>query len=376
MYCISAISGGAVSYLRNMVPILNSLFESSVNGHRIKFIVHESQKNLLPTVIDSSYIWAHGPRPMGLRRLLWERRHMPRIARDHQADVLFTPYQVGPHVPGVKHVRMIRNMEPFEFGKYRYSFQTAVRNYVLRRQSSLSLRQADRVIAVSGFAEEYLRENLRIPCDRIRRIYHGRDLDFSSQSDLEEDTTALRKMGIHGKFLLTCGSFLPYRRIEDVIVAFNRSADFLSSETLLVIAGSGNDARYAKKIRQLIAASPDPDRIIVLGHVSKKNMATLYRRCLVFLFASEVEACPNIAIEAMSSGCPIISSGHPALKEIFNGCALHFCSRDINGLVLQIRACLENRSLRNELKRLAEERAKSFSWDTCARQTYNALMNW
>ena len=105
-------------------------------------------------------------------------------------------------------------------------------------------------------------------------------------------------------------------------------------------------------------------------------MISLYRRCLVCIIATEIEACPNIAIEAMSSGCTIISSDRPPLSEIFAGSSLVFTSRDVEGLSQHISACLSDDKLRTEMGKRALERSLAFSWQKCAEETYAALTEW
>lgn len=376
MYCQSSVSGGAVSYLRNLVPLLSKRFEKSPEKHSLKFLAHESQKELFPFVPDAQCTWVTGPRLTGWRRILWERRNIASIAQKMNADIVFTPYQIGPHVKGLKQILMIRNMEPFHFEAYDYSLKLLLRNHLLRRQSSRALRGADRVIAVSGFAEEQLRIGQGISSEKIRKVYHGRDAAFSPDGDICEDKNHLKALGIEGDFLLTCGSFLPYRRCEDVIAAFNLCGGSLNDDIKLVIAGSGNDTRYAETIRRTISSSPYRDRILPVGHVSKDVMVALYRRCLACIVATEIEACPNIAIEAMASGCAIISADRPPLPEMFGENVLVFSSRDVEDMGRQIRTCLGDEMMRNEIGVSAHRRSLDFSWEKCADETYAALVEW
>jgi glycosyltransferase involved in cell wall biosynthesis len=376
MYCLSSVSGGAVSYIQNLTPLLNYLFLESSEGHELKFLAHRNQAELFPSIPNAQIIWIDGSRPTGYFRALWEYKNMATILSDYQTDVVFAPYQIGPQTKGLKHVLMIRNMEPFLYNIYRYSVKSRLRNYLLRRKSENSLRNSDRVIAVSEFTEAHLKDRLHVSPERIHRIYHGKDNAFSPDGDLEKDMKILKKIGVEGNFLLTCGSLLPYRRCEDIINAFNRSVCINSPEIKLVIAGSGNDKKYANKIWKTISNSPFNDRIVAVGHVSKEVMAALYRQCIVFIIASEIEACPNIAIEAMSSGCAIVSSDCPPLPEILRGCTLEFIARDIEEMGRQICACIEDENLRKQISRRAIARSGDFSWQRCAEETYSTLVDW
>ena len=374
--CLSSVSGGAVSYLRNLLPKLDALFQESNQGHGITILAHQEQKYLFPSIPDSNCILLKNSRPMGCRRFLWEYRNLGKIVSSHNIDVLFTPYQISPQINGVKQVLMLRNMDPFCFGKYKYRFKPWLRNKVLFSQSQQSLCNADRVIAVSGYVEHTLVDRLNISEDRIYRIYHGRDENFSPNGDLKNDTAVLAEMNINGPYILTCGSLWPYRRCEDVIRAFDLHREKTGQDVNLIIAGSKTYGPYRKLIERLILQSPNSARIHAIGLVSYQAMQAIYRRCVFCVLATEVEACPNIAIEAMSSGCAVISSDSPPLPEIFADSSLEFASRNIEELTSKMKELVNNERLITDIKNKALERAKSFSWDECAKRTYHVLVQW
>ena len=374
--CLSAVSGGAVSYLSNLMPKLVGLFEESDRGHEIKILAHREQRMLFPSIPASQCILISNRRPKGGYRFLWEFCNIGGIVRRHNIDVLFAPYQISPQIRGVKQVLMLRNMDPFCFNSYKYSFKPWLRNNLLALQSRRSLHCADRIIAVSDYVKTVLVDHLNIPEDRIRRIYHGRDTNFSPCGGKESDIILLGKTGVRGPYILTCGSLWPYRRCEDVVKAFNSFTNNNRTDISLVIAGAKMYAPYRRFIESLISESPAQRQIHLVGHVPYETMRALYRHCTLCVFATEVEACPNIAIEAMTSGCAIISSDQPPLPEIFGSCALEFGSRDVEALTLKMHSVMSDKRLLDSLKEQALKRAPFFSWDRCAKQTYSALVRW
>lgn len=375
MNCLSAVSGGAVSYLRNLLPLLHEEFLASDGRNILRVLAHESQLSLFPYLPKSSCHVLYGARPRGLKRLVWEQQNLPKLVTKLNADVHFVPYQIARRVRGVRQVLMLRNMEPFHFRKYKYSTALRLRNHLLTRASNKALSTAERVIAVSGFAEQHLLSSLKLPPGRIRHIYHGRDESFRAEECAEQDARLLADLGIPTEFVLTCGSLLPYRRCEDVVRAFGKVATQRGG-LALVIAGSGNDQRYAKLLAETVAKSGVACRIHMLGHVSKEAMQALYRKCKACVIATEIEACPNIAIESLASGCCVIATDQPPLPEMFSGAAIHYAARDINALAGCIYDCLENEEARRNLSAKALTRGLEFSWKRCARETYKALVDW
>ena len=369
--CISAVSGGGKTYLRSLsTPLFNEFINQK--KHQLFFLVHHDQLELFADIPQAFIILLNDQKPAGLARIFWERLNLPGIIADNHVDVLFTPYQVGLSIPNVRNVLMIRNMEPFYFNKYDYIFNTWLRNVMLAVTSNYCLRKADRIVAVSRFAADYLK-SLGIPDHTTSIIYHGRP-SFANISG--NDCSRLADLGINSSYVLTCGSMLPYRRYEDVISAFNSALFAIPSDTILVIAGIGTDLGYKKLLIDMIACSPQAERIIMLGDVQWSDMALLYRNAVSCVIASEIEACPNIALEAMTAGSCILASDKPPLPEILDGSALFYPSRDISTLSHLIVCSIHDKIKRHHCAKQAKQRAQCFSWSLCAIKTYEALTNW
>jgi glycosyltransferase involved in cell wall biosynthesis len=105
-------------------------------------------------------------------------------------------------------------------------------------------------------------------------------------------------------------------------------------------------------------------------------MVELYQHCKVCIIASEIEACPNIALEAMAAGCSIISSNIPPLPEMFDQCAISYQARDVFDLSQKILNLINDKNLREKLSNKAVLRARDFSWSDCVDKTYSALTDW
>lgn len=373
MNCLPASSGGGLAIIRNLTPPLAD--EITAAGHEIAFLLHVDQADLVPNLKPASVLWVTDP-VGGWRRLIWETRQLGAILNHAGADILFTPYQVAALLPRVKNVLMLTNMEPFLHGGFKYSLANRLRNTALQMTSYRALRAADRVVAISKFTARYLEEKVGVPSQRIRTIYHGRSMAMAPAESESADIATLLRVGMEEPFVFTCGSLLPYRRCEDIIGAFEQCVNRLPPGTRLAIAGTGTDQRYRELLHKLIAASPVGNRISLLGHVPLPVMGALYRRCLACVIASEIEACPNIAIEAMTAGCVIVSSDKPPLPEMFADSATVYHARDAAGLADALVNSVSSLDLRANMRSRALHRSKDFCWQESARETCAALTVW
>jgi len=86
---MSSVSGGAVSYLRHLAPLLARRFTESSEGHRLKLLAHEDQRDLLDGIDMNQVVWVQGVRPVGVRRVVWEMRNMRRrLGQQAREEVL------------------------------------------------------------------------------------------------------------------------------------------------------------------------------------------------------------------------------------------------------------------------------------------------
>lgn len=363
---VSAVSGGAVAYLKNITSYLLKLEETSAtNDLNITILLNKKQLTYLPDNFDKSRLIVVENKT-GAKRLIWEYLRLPVIVKENNIDVIFTPYQITRLIDNVVNVVMVRNMEPFTFHNYKYAFNTFLRNRLLKYQTIKTIKNAEKVIAVSSYVYEYIINNLHISENKLMQIYHGRDESFNPGKAID-DVDILASIGLTSSYIFTCGSILPYRKCEDIISAFHRCGN--SNKFKLVVAGTGTDKNYASKLHELINKNKN---IIMLGHVDHELMKVLFRNCHVFVTATETEACPNIAIEAMSSGCEILSSDVKPMPEMFKGTAVLYEHGNIEQLGQKLADYLNSPKQVNEF---ALKRAGEFSWEKCAKQTYNYLTN-
>ena len=371
--CLSAGSGGSLSYVRNLLPRLVAEAERQGMPSRFCFLHGQQQRALFSEIDEADRIEVEESACSSpLRRYLWESRHLPQVVASHSVGQVFLPSQFGAIVDGIENVLMIRNMEPFFAGRYRYALAKGVRNRVLAPLSRRALIRADRVIAVSAFSRQYCLEGIGIPERKLSLVYHGRDASFSPERG-PHDAGVLARYGLADDYVFSCGSMLPYRRFEDIIAAYGRLLSERPSLPPLILAGGREDSRYARLIETAAAKTALPQAIRHIGRLAYEDMQVLYRNSLVFVMSSEIEACPNVGIEAMSSGCAILSSDNPPLPEIFQDAALYYPARNAAGLAARLAELLDSPQMRQQLSELALERAAFFSWQRCAEETLAVL---
>lgn len=69
-------------------------------------------------------------------------------------------------------------------------------------------------------------------------------------------------------------------------------------------------------------ALPDLPNICMLGHLDSDGMAAAMRSCHAFLNLSENDPCPNVVLEALASGLPILYKDSGGVTELVGDCGI------------------------------------------------------
>lgn len=111
-----------------------------------------------------------------------------------------------------------------------------------------------------------------------------------------------------------------------------------------------------------------PD-IIFTGYTERSELEALYRSATATLFLSSFEGFGFPVIEAMNSGCPVITTNVTSIPEVAGDAAILCDVHDINAVSDAMITLLENSDVAARLKKAGYERAGVFSWETTAIKT-------
>lgn len=210
-------------------------------------------------------------------------------------------------------------------------------------------RQAAGVIAVSnGLADEMADRGL--DRQRIRVLRNGVDLKMFRPLDQAE---CRRKLGTKGQVLLSVGNLVPLKGHDLVIKALQSLPG-----SQLVIVGTGPEEQ---KLRRLARALGLTERVRFHGGAAHEDMCEIYNAADALVLASASEGWPNVLLEAMACGTPVISTDVSGAREAVSAPAAGLiCSeRTAEAIVAAVNSLFSERRSRDETRRHAEH----FDWD-------------
>lgn len=353
------ISGGYKKYLSNLLPQLSSNPEITAI-----LCAAPSAINVQEWVKNYPKIQFHNC----LKFSIFRKKDVELDLKltNFNPDVIFIPLERYYGFGNKPTVNMSRNMLPFVKINNNTVYES-VRNYFQKIVSISAIKKSDRVIAVSDYVKNLLAVQFHIPDKKIGRVYHG--LDFDNSRSL------IRPNNIPNcfdkNFIFTAGSIDPYRGLEDVLYALSELAPQDTSLRLVIAGGVRPHMRtFHEKLKALTLQLDLNDKVFWAGNLTESEMAWCYSKCSIFVMTSRVEACPNIALEAMFYGCLCVSSQNKPMPEFFQDAALYYQAQDPRSLETAItKASNLTLDRKKEYSKLAQMRATQFTWELTAKNT-------
>lgn len=301
-----------------------------------------------------------------IRNILWHQRALPRLARDHQLDVL--------HVPSYRRllwsrpcplVATIHDLAPFRVRK-KYSWSRMFYGRVVARRLA---RRQDAIIAISQNTERDVHAFFNLPPDRVHVIHNGLEHDrFFPGSREQAQAEVARRHDLRAPFFLYVARLEhPAKNHVRLISAFDEFKSATGSDWQLVFGGS--DWHGAEAIHSAARKSPFAPDIRFLGFVADDDLPNLYRAAEGFVYPSLYEGFGMPPIEAMACGCPVISSSRGSLGEIVGNAAAMLDPEDIGSMAKQLVLLANDRTLRERLRAAGLEQSRQFDWNRTASET-------
>ena len=100
------------------------------------------------------------------------------------------------------------------------------------------------------------------------------------------------------------------------------------------------------------------------------HLLYLYKNAKAFVFPSKYEGLGLPHLEAMSLGCPVISSNHEAILEAVGDAAELFNPDSFEELCLKMEETLYSSEKIKNLINRGFDRSKNFSWEKCSNETF------
>jgi glycosyltransferase involved in cell wall biosynthesis len=224
-----------------------------------------------------------------------------------------------------------------------------------RQRMSLAAQSAKALISVSAALASKMKD-LGMPADRIHVLRNGVDTDlFCPFSRL--DARRRLRLDEGGQWVLGVGNLVPEKGFDILI---NALEDLPRVRLLLV-----GDGPLRKTLRSL-AAKTAPGRVEFRDNMAQSELRFAYAACDVLGLPSLREGWPNVVLEAIACGTPVVASAVGGIPEMLQSGepAIVIGDRRTHAWASALRVFLET-SLEPETVR---QYALRFGWDEVVAQ--------
>ena len=111
----------------------------------------------------------------------------------------------------------------------------------------------------------------------------------------------------------------------------------------------------------------------MLGWVGRNDLPALYAGAEALLLPSLYEACPSPILEAMATGCPIVTANRYGTKELAGDAAVLVDPESVDSIAEGMQRLIDDRQLQNSVVAAGKTRVREFTWERCARETLGSI---
>jgi glycosyltransferase involved in cell wall biosynthesis len=299
-------------------------------------------------------------------RLSWElHRRAP--------DVLWMPGSTLPRVVPHRTVATVHDVGFHRFPEMYKPYQVRVHEFAMREIA----KKAARILTVSAFSGREIAETYGIDPAKIAVTPLGVDHDLYRPRTADQGPAAcMARYRLPSPFILAVGRIEEKKNIAMLVRAFTeyKTRRGVGEPLRLVLAGLPG-YRY-DAVQEEIRRSAFKSDILELGYVPEADMPCLLNAATALVFPSRYEGFGLPPLQAMASGCPVLSSNAASLPEVLGDAAAFFSPDEPEQLVALLEKLTDDATFGAGLRAKGLARAKSFTWRRTAELTLPALTQW
>lgn len=295
---------------------------------------------------------------------LWTIFALGPAVRKEKFDVFFSPTHYGPIFPGCPQVISILDLS------YKYFPKLFKKKDLLQLAlwGGYSIRRAKKIITISQSSKGDIIKEYGVAEDKVSVVYLG----VKQVSGIKQEALGMEelkeKYGVEKPFILFVGTLQPRKNIVRLIEAYSK---LQNHDLKLVVIG-----RRGWQFEEILSAPKRlgvSDSVLFLENVTDEDLPAFYKNAECFVLPSLYEGFGLPILEAMTYGCPVLTSDISSLPEAGGDAAVYFDPKDTLDIAGKIEKVLSDDKLRDKMIKEGFEQLKKFSWEKSARQVLKAL---
>jgi glycosyltransferase involved in cell wall biosynthesis len=290
-------------------------------------------------------------------------------ARHCDPDVLFCP---NPDVLVYRSIPTVTMIHDVTFRKVRqFSGLQTWQRYMFMKQVA---RSSTFIITNSECSKRDIVHELGVDSSRVVVTYlaHDRDRYNLEPVSREDWDQVAQKYNLDKPFILHVGMLQPRKNLVRMIAAYRRMIRSHPELNIdLVLAGG-----FGWNFEPILEAATSTGRqghVIITGKMEDSELPILVKNAALSIIPSLYEGFSFPMLESMACGVPTIVSNNSCFQEVSGNVLRYFNAESVEEIARTMYDVLQSPDEQNRLRKVGIERAESFSWDRCARETLEVL---
>lgn len=267
-----------------------------------------------------------------------------------------------------KRVVTVHDLTPLVFPE---NFKAGLKGMLKWQLQKIALKNADAIITDSESSKKDIIKYAGIKDSKIKVVYLAAGEEFVRIQNSESIIQNLKKRyQLPEKFVLCVGDVTWNKNLPRLIQAVKKvNIPLVMVGQALVEKNVDLTNPWNKDFTKVLELIDGDEDIVRLGFIPKEDLILLYNIATVFAMPSIYEGFGLPILEAMSCGCPVVTSKEGSIPEIAGNAAINVDAYSIDSISQGIHEVFDNLSLQKELSEKGIKQSKKFTWHKTAGET-------
>jgi len=364
----SIVNTGGFTHLYNLIESFNRNFHPNIK----KLIVFGS-KTVLDKLSDhrflnkkSHYFLNKGK----FHRIFFQLYILDTLLKKNKVDILLST--TGDYLGNFRpYVAISQNMLLYEkdFWKDIDSLKEKFRLWINFHRQKKCFKSASGLIFLSKYAKKFIIKELRLENIPNKVIHHGVSPIFFNDNFKINHIIQNNKNTLKLIYVSTVHVYKNQWNVIDAVWKLRQNGANVSLTLIGPIIYTPSGEKLFSKIRE-----KDPEREFVnyIPEVPYEELPAYYSKHDAIIYASSCENMPNILIESMASGLPIICSNKQPMPEFLKKGGYYFNAKSADSIEQAIEELLDDTDVHIKIKQNLCE-VNKLKWENTSKKTFSFI---